>query len=208
MSISGKMKSLVFVFTLILLGYGIYWATKYYYTIGETKVEEQSEVLLEKIKTVSKLVTVEGHFSEVYDYKDYWAYDISPFRKKALMRIKAKVLVGYDLEKMTIESVPKDKVIRLGNLPDPEIISIEQDLDYYDITEGTFNSFSPSDLNKLQEKAKEYIRSHAEKSDLKLSAVTQGNQLLDLIRFMVETAGWRLEFTSELQEKEVDSLAQ
>lgn len=200
------LKKIIFTVILFVVGYSIFWGTKYYYTIGEIKATEQSEVLLEKIKTVSKLVTVEGHFSEVYDYKDYWGYDISPFRKKALMRVKAKVLVGYNLEKMTVASLPEEKTIRIGNLPDPEIISIENDLDYYDISEGTFNSFSPADYNKLQQKAKDYIREHAERSDLKESAVKQGNQLLELIRFMVETAGWKLEFVRDLNEVPENSL--
>ena len=64
------------------------------------RLTEQSQVLMEKIKTVAKLVTVEGYFSEVYDYQDYWNYDVSMFRKKALIRVKAKVSVGYDLSKM------------------------------------------------------------------------------------------------------------
>ncbi|MFK8101493.1 MAG: DUF4230 domain-containing protein [Saprospiraceae bacterium] len=199
-------KKIIFTVVLLGIGYSIFWGTKYYYTIGEIKATEQSEVLLEKIKTVSKLVTVEGYFSEVYDYKDYWGYDISPFRKKALMRVKAKVLVGYNLEKMTVVSLPKEKTIRIGNLPDPEIISIENDLDYYDISEGTFNSFSTADYNKLQQKAKDYIREHAERSDLKESAVKQGNQLLELIRFMVETSGWKLEFVRDLNEVPENSL--
>ena len=52
---------------------------------------ENSQVLLEKIKSVSKVINVEGYFTEVYDYKDYWGYNISFFQKKALVRIKANV---------------------------------------------------------------------------------------------------------------------
>lgn len=181
---------------LLAFGGGI-WLTRSYYAAQEVKAQEQSQVLLEKIKTVCKLVTVEGYFSEVYDYKDYWGYDWSPFQKKALLRIKAKVSCGYDLGKISVESRPAEKTILLGNLPEPGILSIEHDLDYYDITEGTFNSFSPEDYNKINAKAKEYIRDQALKSDLVKSAKAQGNQLIDMIRLMVESAGWKLELKSE-----------
>ena len=107
--------------------------------------EESAQVLLERVQTVAKLITVEGYFSEVYDYKDYYAYNLSPFRKKALIRVKAKVSVGYDLSRVEFETRPDEKVIIVRNLPEPEILSIDHDLDYYDISQGMFNSFSAQD---------------------------------------------------------------
>ena len=81
------MKKILIGLTLILFfGTGVF-LTKKYYTWQEVQAKEQSQVLLEKVKNVYKLVTVEGHFSEVYTYEDYWAYDFSPFRKKALIRV-------------------------------------------------------------------------------------------------------------------------
>lgn len=173
---------------------GAWLGRSYFLSESAVKEEENVEVLLEKIKTVAKLVTVEGYFSEVYDYKDYWRYDVSPFRKKALLRVRAKVSVGYDLGDISVEARPEEQVIVISNLPDPEIISIDHDIDYYDITEGTFNSFSEADYNMLNRRAKSYIEEKALESDLLLSAEKQGNQLLDLMRFMAENAGWRLVF--------------
>lgn len=178
---------------LFMLGLGV-WGTRYYYTWQEKIVQEESQVLLEKIKTVAKLVTVEGYFSEVYDYKDYYSYDLSPFRKKALMRVKAKVSVGYDLERIEMESFPEQKLLLMKNLPEPQIISIDHEIDYYDITEGTFNSFTESDYNKLNKKAKAFIEEKAKDSELLRSAETQGNQILDLVKFMAENAGWTVKF--------------
>lgn len=187
-------KKIIIGLVMVMIALSVFFATSYYYTIGEVTAEEQSQVLLEKIKTVAKLVTVEGYFSEVYDYKDYWSYDLSPFRKKALIRVKAKVSVGYDLSKMSIEAIPEQKLLIISNLPDPSIISIDHDLDYYDITEGTFNTFSEKDYTMLNKNAKEKIRQTAISSDLFLAAEQQSNNMLDLVKFMVEGAGWQLEF--------------
>lgn len=187
-------KRLLLLLGLLGLCFGVFWATKYYYTWDATTVEEQSVVLKNRIETVAKLVTVEGYFSEVYDYKDYWGYDFSPFRKKALVRVKAKVSVGYDLEQMKIESFPAQKKIVISNLPDPQILSIDHDLDYYDLSQGTFNSFSAEDYNKINSTAKELIESQAQRSDLFLTAEAQSQEMLEMIRFMVEGSGWRLEY--------------
>ena len=187
-------KKIIAGLAIIAVALAVFFATSYYYTIGEVTAEEQSHILMEKIKTVAKLVTVEGYFSEVYDYEDYWSYDISPFRKKALIRVKAKVSVGYDLTKMSIEAIPEKKLLIISDLPDPTIISIDHDLDYYDITEGTFNTFSEKDYTMLNRNAKEKIRQAAVSSDLFLAAEAQSNNMLDLVKFMVEGAGWELKF--------------
>ncbi len=165
--------------------------SRYYYQTKEVKVTENSDVVLEKIKTVAKLITVEGYFSEIYDYKDYWAYDFSIFRKKALVRVKAKVSVGYDLSNIKIEANPEEKIISVGNLPEPAILSIDHNIDYYDISAGTFNPFTEADYNKINQNAKKFIEQKAQESDLIEAAKKQGNQTLDLMRFIAENAGWK-----------------
>ena len=190
-------KKIIIAILLVLFFLGGVLMTKKYYEWQEIKVKEQSQVLLEKIKKVYKVVTVEGHFSEVYDYEDYWGYDFSPFRKKALVRVKAKVLAGYDLDQLSIEAFPEEKKIIISELSKPSILSIEHDLDYYDLTAGTFNAFTKEDYNKINAKAKQYIVEKAAESDLLKSAEQQGNQALEMIQFMVQNAGWTVEYKDQ-----------
>ena len=159
----------------------------------EAKVSEDAAVLIEKIQIATKLITVEGFFSEIYDYQDYYGYDLSIFRKKALIRVKAKVSVGYDLEKIKITSFPEKKTIAISELPPPELLSLEHDIDYYDVQEGVFNSFSPADYNKLNANAKDFIRQKAQESNLFDQASLQKNKLFEMIKFLVESSGWKLE---------------
>ncbi|MBK7873109.1 MAG: DUF4230 domain-containing protein [Saprospiraceae bacterium] len=182
----------------ILIGLGIVGvfalgilATRYFYETKQIKAEENAEVVLEKVKMVAKLISVEGYFTEVYDYKDYWGYDWSWFRKKALVRVKAKVSVGYDLSQLKIDALPDEKTIVVTNLPAPQILSIDHDLDYYDISEGTFNYFSEADYNKINASAKQFIEEKAQESDLLATAQKEGNQALELMKFIAESAGWK-----------------
>jgi hypothetical protein len=188
---------------LLLAGYTGY---RYYKSWQEYKVQEESRVLLEKVRTVCKLITVEGQFSEIIDYKDYWGYDLSFFRKKALVRVQATVSVGYDLSNIKVESRPEEKKLLLSQLPDPLILAIDHSQDYYDITEGTFNSFTTEDYNRINEMAKENIREKAMQSELFKTAEQQAGQMLDLLAFMVESAGWTLEYTPLSQMNDPENL--
>ncbi len=158
-------------------------------------------VIVEKIKEVTKLISIEGYFSEVYENKEYWGYDLSPLRKKALIRVKAKVSVGYDFTNLKIESFPDQQLIRIGRLPDPEILSIDHDLDYYDISEGSFNSFDEKDFNKMNAEAKAKIEKAAMESDLLLKAETQSSKIFNMMELIVESSGWKIEYEKRILEE-------
>lgn len=168
------------------------WLT-YQYFVGRHQGVENASVLLEKIETVAKLTTVEGQFSEVYNYSEYEGYFSFFWDKKVLVRVRATVAAGYDLEQLNLVADPATKTIRMSALPEPKILSIDHTLDYYDISAGIFESFSPEDHNRINQRAKDLIREQAEKSNLLPAAQEQAAKMIELIRFMVESAGWKLE---------------
>lgn len=159
---------------------------------NQLQIQEEQTVLLERIKKVAKLITVEGYFTEIYSYKDYYYWDISPLRKKVLLRIKAKVSVGIDLEDLNIELNQDLKTMKIHCCPPPQILSIDTDLDYYDLSEGSFNSFNEADYNALQKKAKTFIKSVAEKSDLMQQSAEQANEFLEIVQALGKSAGWEV----------------
>lgn len=165
----------------------------YRYFVPKSHPVEESSVLLEKIQAVCKLTTVEGQFSEIYNYSEYQGYFSFFWDKKVLVRVRATVSAGYDLEKMKFESDPIRKVIRLSALPEPQILSIDHSLDYYDVSEGLFQSFTPEDYTRINQRAKDLIRDQALKSNLLPEARAQAAKIMDLVRFMVESSGWTLE---------------
>lgn len=175
----------------------IIWQFKDSLFSPNTYVEQSSVVMLERLEKVNKLITLDAYFSEVYDHKDYYYYDISPFRKKALIRIKAKVSVGYDFKKINISMDEQAKVVSIHDFPEPEILSIDHDLDYYDLTQGTFNSFTESDYNKLNKNAKDFIRQKAAESDIFDEANAQEIDLIEMFRWILQSAGWTLEIEGE-----------
>jgi Protein of unknown function (DUF4230) len=171
------------------------WLTKSYYT-NSNVAKEEATVLLEKIETVKKLVTVEGHFTEIYNYSEYQGAFSLLWDKKALVRVKATVSAGYDLEQMKIETVPETHTLKISTLPTAKILSIDHTLDYYDLTQGLFTSFSPEDYNKINQKAKDLIYEQAMKSNLLQEAKKEGDQTIALISMMAESAGWKVEIAA------------
>ena len=121
----------------------------------------------------------------------------SAVEDQVLVRVRATVSAGYDLERLHLEADPATKTIHMSALPEPEILSIDHTLDYYDISEGLFSSFTPDDYNRINKRAKELIREQALNSNLMPAAREQAGKMLELIRFMVESAGWTLVIEGE-----------
>lgn len=187
-------KTLKYLFLIVLLAVIVLTAWKFrsFFLGPATYVEQSSEVIMERLEKVNKLVTLDAYYSEVYDYKDYYYYDFSPFRKKALIRIKAKVSVGYNFESINMEADEVSKTINIYGFPPPEILSIDHDLDYYDLSQGTFNSFSEDDYNKINKNAKDFIREKANDKDIFKEAESQKDELIEMFDWMLKAAGWKI----------------
>lgn len=167
------------------------WKTK-------KKANEQSIVLLDKIKRVCKFITVEGDFAEIYHYEDVKEkfLKLISSRKKALVVINAKAHVGFDLSKIQMNSNPKSKTVVLSHFPQPEVLSIESDINYYDKRDGMFNRFEASDLTDLHTKAKAHILDKVPESGLYNIAKQEAMEAIQLIENLVETIGWSLDYSA------------
>ncbi|MEZ4886290.1 MAG: DUF4230 domain-containing protein [Chitinophagales bacterium] len=159
----------------------------------EIHSEQESQVILEKIKKVFKIVVVEGEFADVFRYQDFYGFDLPGFRKTAILKVKAKVSVGYDLEQLKINFDHTNRIIYIENLPEPEIIAIDPDISYFNLDDGIFNSFDEATLTKLNKTAKDTIRSTALKSSLISAARSQAIEMLDMITGVARESGWKVE---------------
>lgn len=168
-------------------------------------VQHQSTVILDKIKSVCKLVSVEGDFAEIYSYENIKEgfMKVLSSKKKALVVINAKAQVGYDLKKLLLKADLDKKRIVLSEFPEPEVLSIEPDIQFYDIKNGLFNSFSSEDLTDLNAKAKEHIRDKIPESGLLDTAKREALEAVLIIEKIVETIGWKLDYSAlDLSNKE------
>ena len=191
---------------LILGAILMYWAYSFFRKFqNKEQTERQSTVLLDRIKSVCQLITIEGEFAEIYRYENTRGRFMSLIssKKKALIVINAKARIGYDLKKILMHSNQASKTIVLTNFPQPEILSIEPDLEFYDIKNGLFNSFTPKDLTEVNKEAKSLIKEKIPQSGIMDTARREALEALLLIEKLVETIGWKLDYSGlELSEKD------
>lgn len=188
-----------------------YWAMRYI-KIQKSKeiTNAQSVILLEKIRKVWKLITVEGEFAEIYHYentKERFMSMVSS-KKRAILLINAKAYVGFDLSKIDMEAINEKKVIKLTKFPDPQILSLETDLRYYDKKEGLFNKFDSMDLTEVNSKAKAHVMQKIPESGLFDTAKSEALEAVLLIQNIVETIGWTLDYQDLLLAKNQKGMIQ
>jgi hypothetical protein len=184
---------------IVLLGIFLFgaWVARWYDQEPQITTETDATVLIQNIKDVCKLVTIEANLQEIYDEKsnrNVTVYLPLPtnftFSKKASIEVVGKVLVGYDLEKITIDVDSTNKILYIRNLPNPEIISIEHDVKYRSLDESFFNEFTPNDFTELNKTAKAILKQKAIEEKLLDRAEEQGNEVLRVIQFMAKGFGW------------------
>ena len=169
------------------------------------KTEEQSVVLLQKIRNVSKMITVEGDFSEIMHFEDVKDVFLSlvTSRKKAIVLANAKVLIGFDMKKIKLSSNPEKKKLILEHFPSPEILSIETDIQYYDVSNGLFNKFAANDLSELNKKVKQNIEGKIPDSELLYSAKSKALDTVKMIEQLVSTFGWHLDYNNLIENEDI-----
>ena len=178
------------IITLIVL-----FTFKYCGDKKEDKIvlQENSALIQEQINNVGKLIVTEGHFSEVFNYKnskdifgDYVTSD-----KKALVVVNADVTIAYDLSKIEFDIDEISKTLTIISIPEEEI-KVSPDFEYYDIQADFLNPFEAKDYNAIKKIVKASLNKKIERSDLKKNA--QNRLLSELSKFYILTSslGWTL----------------
>ncbi|MFM2267538.1 MAG: hypothetical protein RL757_979 [Bacteroidota bacterium] len=179
---------LMFAFAVALGAWGMNW----YNNIGKHEEKHEADLILEQVKSVSKMVTTEAYFSEMYKHEDYWGADFSFFKKKALIRVKAKVLAGYDFEKIKFEADEKNKILKISNVGEPKVLGIDHSLDYFNMDEGIFNSFKSEDYTRLGVLAKQFVEKRAVETGILENAKVQTNAAFQAIGALAKGMGWQM----------------
>ncbi len=187
------MRKLLYVLILVMVvmfGYRYFFNDK-----DETILQENSALIQEQIRNVSKLVVTEGHFSQVFTYKNSKAIfaNLVNVEKKALVVVNADVTVSYDLSQIQYELDEKSKTLKILSIPKEEI-NISPDFEYYDVTADFLNPFQAEDYNKIKNKVNAQLMKKIEASNLKSNA--QNRLISELSKFYILTSslGWTLQY--------------
>ncbi len=164
----------------------------------QVTLQEHSALIKEQVKNVGKLVVTEGHFSEVFTYKNSKAVfgDWLEAEKRAVVIVNADVTIAYDLSLIEYEIDELTKTLRIKTIPQEEI-KINPDFEYYDIQADFLNQFEAKDYNEIKSIVNTSLMKKIEDSDLKSNA--QNRLISELAKFFILTnsLGWTLEYNAE-----------
>ena len=164
-------------------------------------LKENSALIQEQIKNVGKLIVTEGHFSEVFTYKnskDLFG-DLLSAKKKALVVVNAEVTIAYDLSQIEYEVDNENKTLTILSIPKEEI-KISPDLEYYDVQADYLNPFEAQDYNHIKNTVKASLLKKIEASDLKTNAKNRLISELSKFYILTNSLGWTLKYNqSEVQ---------
>lgn len=182
------------IITLVIL-----FTFKYCDDTKEDKIElwESSALIQQQIKNVGKLVVTEGHFSEVFNYKNskeiFGEYFTS--EKKALVVVNADITISFDLSKIEYEVDNVNKKLKIKSIPKEEI-KINPDFEYYDVKSDFLNPFKAKDYNSIKETVKKSLMQKVENSSLKTNSKNRLISELSKFYILTNSLGWALEYNS------------
>jgi hypothetical protein len=195
------MDVLVFILAMALGAVAAWQLFNWYYAKKfnnpQQDVNVESQILLERIEKVFKVVLAEGYFTEIYDHntkKDF--FGIFKTNSKALVVAKAKVSVGYDFAKMRFRRDHNNRTLIIEHFADPEIISIDTDYKFYDINQGILNKFDNEDYTAILAEAKKLMQEKAQASELPDIAQKQVQLMMQQL---CGSVGWQLEHEKVLE---------
>jgi len=166
-------------------------------------LKENSMLIQQEITNVSKLVVTEGHFAEVYNYKDSKELfgPLLRAEKKALVVVNADVTVAYDLSKIEFEVDETTKTVKINSIPNAEV-KLNPDFEYYDVTADYLNQFDATDYNKIKKTVNASLMKKVQASALLGNAENRLISELQKFYILTNSMGWRLTY----KEQTIESL--
>lgn len=160
-------------------------------------LEENSMLIQQELRNVSKLVVTEGHFAEVYNYKDSKELfgPLITAHKKALVVVNADVSIAYDMSKIGYEVDKENKTLKIIEIPEPEV-KISPDFEYYDVTADYLNPFNAKDYNAIKRNVNASLMQKIEASSLRSNAENRLVSELSRILVLTNSMEWTLVYNN------------
>lgn len=184
----------------VLIGLLVWGAFRYFTgkITQENTLKESTALIQQEVENVSKLIVTEGHFSQVYNYKQSQGMfgNLWVSHKKALVVVNADVQIAYDLSQVKFNVDETTKTLYIERIPEPEL-KIFPDFKYYDAEGDYFNPFGADDINIIRSRVNASLKKKIEASELTENA--NKRLIAELARFYVLTnsLGWKLVYEEQ-----------
>jgi hypothetical protein len=147
------------------------------------------------MRRVAQLATVEIEISDVVRYEEVKSWLVFDFPKSATLRLRGRVLGGFDLQSPVFSVVPDAgrHGVRV-RLPRPRILAVDPRFEWFDERSGWLNPITVADRNRWLVWARGTLGRAAKDAGLEARAAAHARELLS---GAAEAFGWTAEVDVE-----------
>jgi hypothetical protein len=161
----------------------------------QTSVRESRRVdaapVVAAMRKIAQLATVEAEISDVLRFEEVKTFLVFDFPKSATIRMRGKVISGFDLNAPQFRVDADAAKRRLSvSLPPPRILALDPRLEWFDENSGFFNPITPQDRTRWMLWARGQLARAAKQSGIEDRAVAHAKELLAAA---AQAFGWTAE---------------
>lgn len=160
----------------------------------ETRHVEAVPVVM-AIRKIAQFSTVEVQVSDVVRYEEAKHFLVFDFPKSATLRLRGRVLGGFDLESRQFRVHPDAarKVVRV-QMPRPRVLAVDPRFEWFDEQSGWINPITPADRTRWMLWARGQLAVAARQAGIEAKAE---EHVRELITSAADAFGWRAEIAFE-----------
>lgn len=110
--------------------------------------------------------------------------------------VNAKAVVAYDLSNLNYQINKETKTLQITTIPEPEL-SINPNIEFYDVTQDYLNQFEADDYNTIKKKITQNLRKKIQASSLMKNAENRLISELQKLFVLTNSMGWTLVYNNE-----------
>jgi len=139
------------------------------------------------VRKIARLATVQMEISDVLRVEEVKTILVFDIPKNATLRLRGRVLGGFDLDKgFDVSADEARRVVRV-RLPAPQILSVDDRLEWFDETSGFLNPITPGDRTRWTSWARASLARSAKDAGL---FETAGRHAAGLFSDAAAAFGW------------------
>ena len=156
----------------------------------ETRSVNAAPVVM-AIRKIAQFSTVEVQVSDVVRYEEAKHFLVFDFPKSATLRLRGRVLGGFDLESPRFQVRPDGarKVVRV-RLPRPRVLAVDPRFEWFDEHSGWINPITSADRTRWMLWARGQLGVAARQAGIEAKAQ---DHVRELITSAADTFGWKAE---------------
>lgn len=148
--------------------------------------------VVQAVRRIARLATVEMEIADVVRYEEVKTVLVFDIPKNATLRLRGKVTGGFDLEHGFDVEADAARHLVVVRLPAPQILSIDDRLEWFDERSGWLNPITPADRTRWTQWARAALSRAAKDAGLYDKSAAHAR---DLFTDAAAAFGWTAEVT-------------